>query len=85
MEETEYRLTLHDVIAQKGLTDTLVAQMARVERKTVWKVKHKQGDVWFSSVKKVCDALEISLDFYASLAPYRPPEYKPGRKHHEHV
>lgn len=79
-EEVQSSLTLRDVYMRQGLNSQQVAKKAGLSRMTVWKMNHKEGNVWFSSVQAVCKVLDISLDAYASLAPYRPPEYRPRRK-----
>ena len=84
-EEEVYRPTLRDIYRRRGIDDQQVADLAGLARKTIWKLNHKQGDVWFSSVQAVCKALDISIDYYASLEPYRPPGYKPRGKNHEDV
>ena len=87
-EEVQSSLTLRDIYTRQGLNSQEVARRAGLSRMTIWKMNHKQGNVWFSSVQAVCEVLHISLDTYAALAPYLPPEYKPKGKNHdedEHV
>lgn len=81
-EEVQSSLTLRDVYMRQGLNSQQVAKRAGLSRMTVWKMNHKEGNVWFSSVQAVCRVLNISLDTYASLKPYRPPsdEIKPKEK-----
>lgn len=79
-EDAQPNPTLRDVYMKQGLNSKQVAKRAGLSRMTIWKMNHKEGNVWFSSVQSVCKVLDISLDTYASLAPYRPPEYRPRRK-----
>lgn len=85
MREESYKPTFRDIYHRLGMTDQDVADKAGLTRKTIWKLNHKQGDVWFSSVQAACKAVGISIDYYASLEPYRPPGYKSRGKRNEHV
>lgn len=80
------RLTLRDVYLSKGWNSTSLAKRTKLSRMTIWKMNHKEGNVWFSSVQSVCKVLEISLDYYASLARCpKAEQFKPGGTNHEHV
>ena len=74
-------LTLRDVYSRQGLHSIELAKRAGLSRMTIWKMNHKEGNVWFSSVQAVCKVLGISLDTYAALEPCpHADEYRPRRE-----